>query len=142
MKTSFPKPAEKGTWYVIDVAGQRLGRIGSRIALVMRGKHRPQFVAHWPSGDHVIVLNADKVALTGNKREQKIYYRHTGFFGNRRETVLSDMMEKDAAKVVFLAVKGMLPKNAARERILKNLHVYAGSEHKHAANQPVPLPTV
>jgi large subunit ribosomal protein L13 len=85
-------------------------------------------------------LNADKVAVTGNKLEQKIYYKHTGFFGNRRETTMAEQMEKDSTKVIRAAVKGMLPKNAARERVLKNLHVYAGPEHKHAANTPVPLP--
>lgn len=140
MKTSFPKPATQPTWYVVDAAGQLLGRLSSRIAIVMRGKHRPQFVAHWQSGDHVIVLNADKVAVTGNKLEQKIYYKHTGFFGNRQETTMQEQMDKDAAKVIRAAVKGMLPKNAARERVLKNLHVYNGAEHKHAANTPVPLP--
>lgn len=140
MKTSFPKPAEKPTWYIVDAADQLLGRLSSRIAIVMRGKHRPEFVAHWATGDHVIVLNADKVAVTGNKLEQKIYYKHTGFFGNRRETTMAEQMEKDSSKVIRAAVKGMLPKNAARERVLKNLHVYAGPDHKHAANTPIPLP--
>jgi large subunit ribosomal protein L13 len=140
MKTSFPKPAAKPTWYVVDATDQLLGRLCSRIAIVMRGKHRPEFVAHWQSGDHVIVLNADKVSVTGSKMDQKIYYKHTGFFGNRRETTMRKQMEKDATKVIATAVKGMLPKNAARNRILKNLHVYAGAEHKHAAQTPVPLP--
>ncbi len=140
MKTSFPKPSANGSWYVVDAADQLLGRLCSRVAIVMRGKHRSSFVPHIPSGDHVIVLNAERIKVTGNKLEQKIYYRHTGFFGNRQEITMQKQMEKDPTKVIRSAVKGMLPKNATRERILKNLHIYAGAEHKHVAQNPVSLP--
>jgi large subunit ribosomal protein L13 len=108
--------------------------------MFLMGKHKPTYTPHLDTGDYVIVLNADKVSVTGSKMDQKIYYKHTGFFGNRRETTMRKQMEKDATKVIATAVKGMLPKNAARNRILKNLHVYAGAEHKHAAQTPVPLP--
>lgn len=140
MKTSFPKPSAEVTWYVLDAAGETLGRLSSRIAVVLRGRHRARFVPHWPTGDHVIVLNAEKVKVSGNKLEDKEYYKHTGYFGNMKSATMREILEKNPTKVLTLAVKGMLPKNASRDRILRNLHVIAGSEHKYASRKPVPFP--
>lgn len=140
MKTSFPKPAAKPTWYVVDAQDQILGRLSTRIATVLRGRHRPTFVPHWRSGDHVIVLNAEKIKVTGDKVEQKTYYRHTGYLGHLRSTTLKEVMKKDPTKALIHAVKGMLPKNLTREHVLKNLHVIVGPKHEHEAQKPVPFP--
>ncbi|MSR68003.1 50S ribosomal protein L13 [Candidatus Peribacteria bacterium] len=140
MKTSFPKPAQTPTWYIVDAENQILGRLSTKVANVLRGRHRASYVPHYPAKDHVIILNASKVKVTGDKIEQKIYYRHTGYLGHLRETTLKRMNEKDPTKALKLAIKGMLPKNATRDHTLKQLHIYAGAEHEHDANKPVPLP--
>lgn len=138
MKTSFPKSTAP-TWFLVDAGGKVLGRLATSVAKVLHGKHRAAYVPHMPSPDHVIVINAEKVVLTGRKREQKSYFRHTGYFGSLRETGVDKLLQEDPCEVMRLAVKGMLPKNATRERVLRQLHVYRGSDHKHAAQNPVPL---
>lgn len=141
MKTSFPKPSALTPWYVIDATDRVLGRLATDIAIVIRGRNTPSYVPHLPCGAHVIVLNADKVKLTGAKLDQKRYYRHTGYFGSLRETSVRRMLDEKPTEVVRLAVKGMLPKNAMRERVLtKHLHVFAGAEHTFAAQKPAPFP--
>lgn len=140
MKTSFPKPAQTPSWYVVDAADQVLGRLSTKIANVLRGRHRPSYVAHYPAKDHVIVLNADKIKFTGDKVEQKIYYRHTGYLGHLRQTTLKRMNEKNPAKALELSIRGMLPKNATRDHTMKQLHVFVGTEHTYASHKPTPLP--
>jgi large subunit ribosomal protein L13 len=139
MKTSFPKPA-KPQWYVVDASGLILGRLSTKIATVLRGRHRASYVPHWNPKDHVIVLNAAAIKLTGAKLDQKTYYRHTGYLGHLRSKSLRKVMEDNPSKAIEMAVKGMLPKNATRQHTLKQLHVYAGAEHKHEAQQPIPFP--
>ena len=139
MKTSFPKPASP-TWYIVDATDMILGRLSTKIATVLRGRHKPSFVPHWLCGDHVIVINADKFKVTGSKMTQKIYYRHTGWLGHLRSASMKEMMVKDPTKVLTLAVKGMIPKNLSRAHVLKYLHVYAGPTHEHEANKPAPFP--
>ncbi len=140
MKTSFPKPSAKPQWYIVDATDKILGRLSTTIATVLRGRHRASYVPHWPSMDHVIVINAEKIKVTGNKLEQKTYYRHTGYLGHLRQTTLKRVMEKTPERAIEMAVKGMLPKNQTRDHTLKQLHVYAGAVHEHAAQQPIPLP--
>lgn len=140
MKTSFPKPAQNPKWYVVDATDQVLGRLSTKVANVLRGRHRPSFVAHYPAKDHVIVLNASKIKFTGKKVEQKIYYRHTGYLGHLRQTTLKRMNEKDPTKALQMSVRGMLPKNATRSHTMKQLHVFAGAEHEYESQKPVSLP--
>ena len=123
-------------WYVIDVEGKVLGRAASEIAKLLRGKHKPYFTPHTDCGDNVIVINADKVRLTGNKADSKVYLRHTGYPGGQRAVAFKDMIKKNPERVVEKAVKGMLPKNKLANRILGNLRVYAGTEHPHEAQNP------
>lgn len=123
-------------WYVIDAEGKVLGRLAAEIASVLRGKKKPIFTPHVDCGDFVIVINADKVVLTGNKLNQKIHAYHTGYPGGRKEVVYAEMMEKRPEKVIELAVKGMLPKNRLGRKMIKKLKVYAGNEHPHAAQSP------
>lgn len=123
-------------WYVIDAEGKVLGRLASEIASVLRGKRKPIFTPHVDCGDFVIVINADKVVLTGDKLNQKIHAYHTGYPGGRREVVYAEMMAKRPEKVIELAVKGMLPKSRLGRQMIKKLKVYAGSEHPHAAQAP------
>lgn len=123
-------------WYVIDAEGKVLGRLASEIASVLRGKRKPIFTPHVDCGDFVIVINADKVVLTGNKLNQKIHAYHTGYPGGRKEIVYAEMMEKRPEKVIALAVKGMLPKNRLGRKMIKKLKVYTGNEHPHAAQAP------
>lgn len=139
MKTSFPKPA-KPQWFVVDASDKILGRLSVQIANVLRGRHKAQYVPHWRSLDHVIVLNAEKVKVTGNKMQDKLYYRHAGYLGHLRSKSMKDMMEKNPARIIEMAVKGMLPKNPTRPHTLKQLHVVVGSAHTHEAQQPVPFP--
>ena len=139
-KTYSPKAKEiDRKWYVVDATGQTLGRLASRIAHVLRGKHKPSFSPHLDMGDHVIVVNADKVAVTGRKEERKVYYRHTGYPGGIRTTSYREMMEKHPERVIAMAVRGMLPRNVLGRRTLKKLRVYAGPEHRHAAQKPEEL---
>ena len=128
-------------WYVVDATDQVLGRLASRVASVLRGKHRPLFTPHVDLGDFVIVVNAEKVKLTGRKREQKIYYRHTGYTGHLRSTTAGKLLAgPHPDRVVRHAVRGMLPTNSLGRKLLRKLKVYAGPEHPHAAQQPKELP--
>ncbi|WP_130651195.1 50S ribosomal protein L13 [Egicoccus halophilus] len=127
-------------WYVVDAEGQTLGRLATRVAKVLRGKHKPTFAPHMDMGDHVIVINADKVVLSGAKSEQKLYHAHSGFPGGLRSVPFATMLEKKPTDIVEKAVKGMLPKNKLGNAMGKKLKVYAGADHPHAAQQPMPLP--
>ncbi|MCI9540069.1 MAG: 50S ribosomal protein L13 [Lachnospiraceae bacterium] len=126
-------------WYVVDATGYTLGRLSSEIAKVLRGKNKPIFTPHIDTGDYVIVVNADKVKVTGKKLDQKIYYRHSDYVGGMKETTLREMLAKKPEKVVELAVKGMLPKGPLGRQMYTKLHVYAGPEHMHAAQKPEEL---
>lgn len=141
MKTSFPKPA-KAQWFIVDASDKVLGRLSADIATVLRGRHKASYVPHLMCGDHVIVVNAEKIKVTGAKREQKVYFRHTGYLGHLREASMDALMTKNPTKVIELAVKGMLPKNQSRQHIMKQLHVFAGPAHDHEAQQPVAFPTI
>ncbi len=124
-------------WYVIDAADMVVGRLASKVAAILRGKHKPTFTPHVDCGDHVIVINADKVRFTGKKLDQKMYYRHSGYPGGLKETTARRMMESKPEFVVTAAVKGMLPKGPLGRQMLKKLRVYAGAEHEHQAQKPV-----
>jgi len=140
VRTYSPKPADvQRQWYVIDATDVVLGRLASHVATLLRGKHKPIFANHVDTGDFVIVINADKVALSGNKLEQKKAYRHSGYPGGLRSVSYGELMEKRPEKAVEKAVKGMLPKNSLGRKMAKKLKVYAGSEHPHQAQQPVPF---
>ena len=123
-------------WYVVDAEGQTLGRLSSEIAKVLRGKNKPVFTPHIDTGDYVIVVNAEKIKVTGKKMDQKIYYNHSDYVGGMKETTLKEMMDKKPERVIELAVKGMLPKGPLGRTMIKKLHVYAGPEHNHAAQKP------
>ena len=127
-------------WYVVDAEGQTLGRIATRIAKVLRGKHKPTFAPHMDMGDFVIVINADKIVLSGTKSEKKVYHAHSGFPGGLRSVPFATMLDRKPTDVVEKAVKGMLPKNKIGNAMGKKLKVYAGADHPHAAQQPKPLP--
>src|SRR5690554_450995 len=123
-------------WLLIDAQGQTLGRLASEIATLLRGKHKPTFTPNVDTGDHVIVINADKVVVTGNKAQQKLYYHHTGYAGGLKSISYERLMEKKPEQIIYLAVKGMLPHNRLGRAMIKKLRVYAGAEHDHAAQQP------
>jgi len=123
-------------WYVVDAQNHTLGRLSSEVAKVLRGKHKPTFAPNMDNGDYVIIINADKIKVTGNKMDQKIYKRHSGWFGGLKETPLRVMMQKKPTEVLRHSIKGMLPKNNLGRHMYKKLKVYAGSEHTHAAQQP------
>ena len=123
-------------WYVVDATGMTLGRLASEIAKVLRGKNKAIFTPHIDTGDYVIVINAEKIAVTGKKLDQKIYYHHSDYVGGMKETTLREKLAKKPESVIELAVKGMLPKGPLGRQMLKKLHVYAGSEHKHEAQKP------
>jgi large subunit ribosomal protein L13 len=141
MKTYTVKTAELDRrWWVVDATDQPLGRLASRVAQVLRGKHKPTFQPHLPNGDFVVVVNAERVRLTGRKLEQKRYFRHTGYMGHERYTPVATMLAKHPERVIEKAVWGMLPKTTlARQRVKQMLKVYAGPAHPHAAQQPAPL---
>lgn len=140
MKTYVTKPADiERAWYVVDAEGQTLGRLASSVASILRGKHKPIYNPSVDCGDFVIVLNADKVAVTGRRLEQKKYYRHSLYIGGLKEISLRDQLQQHPERVIESAVRGMLPKNALGRKMFKKLKVYAGSEHPHAAQQPQPL---
>ncbi|MEI3433436.1 MAG: 50S ribosomal protein L13 [Blautia sp.] len=137
MQTYMANPDKiERKWYVVDAEGCTLGRLASGVASVLRGKNKPQFTPHVDTGDYVIVVNADKIKVTGKKMDQKIYYNHSDYVGGMKETTLKEMMAKKPEKVVELAVKGMLPKGPLGREMYTKLFVYAGSEHKHAAQKP------
>jgi large subunit ribosomal protein L13 len=140
MKTYNAKPGEVAReWYLVDADGQTLGRLATRIADTLRGKLKPQYTPHVDTGDFVIVVNAEKIAVTGNKLDQKRYYRHSGYPGGLRSRTLRDQLERRPTEVLRVAVKGMLPKNKLARRQLTKLKIYAGPEHPHAAQNPRPL---
>jgi large subunit ribosomal protein L13 len=137
MKTYTPKPGEvERRWYVVDAEGEVLGRLATRVAEVLRGKHKPAFTPHLDTGDYVIVLNAAKVRVTGRKFTDKMYFTHSGYMGGEKLTPFSTMIAKNPTRVIDLAVKGMLPKNNLGRLVRKKLKVYAGGEHPHVAQQP------
>ena len=137
MKTYMATPSTiERKWYVVDAADKTLGRLAAEVAKVLRGKHKPTFTPHMETGDHVIIINADKVRLTGKKLVQKVYFRHSGYLGGDKYTKAGDMLAKNPVRMVELAVRGMVPHNRLGSQIIKKLHVYAGSEHPHAAQKP------
>lgn len=137
MKTYMAKPSTiERKWYVVDATDKILGRLAAEVAKILRGKHKPTFTPHMDTGDHVIVINADKVKLTGKKLIQKEYFRHSGYPGGTTFTKAGELLEKNPARVVELAVYGMIPKTRLGNQIKKKLQVYAGAEHPHAAQQP------
>ena len=137
MKTFMANPAKiDRKWYVVDAEGQTLGRLASEVAKVLRGKNKPEFTPHIDTGDYVIVVNAEKVKVTGKKLQQKIYYNHSEYVGGMKETTLAEMMAKKPERVIELAVKGMLPKGPMGRDMIKKLHVYAGPDHAHQAQKP------
>ncbi|MEQ2487973.1 50S ribosomal protein L13 [Blautia obeum] len=140
MQTYMANPDKiERKWYVVDAEGCTLGRLASGVASVLRGKNKPQFTPHVDTGDYVIIVNADKVKVTGKKMDQKIYYHHSDYVGGMKETTLKEMMAKKPEKVIELAVKGMLPKGPLGRNMYKKLFVYAGPEHKHEAQKPETL---
>lgn len=138
MRTTYmAKPGEvERKWYIVDAEGQTLGRLSSEVASLLRGKHKPQYTPHIDTGDHVIVINAEKINLTGNKLRDKKYYRHSQYGGGLKETTAAEMLQKRPERLIELAVKGMLPKGPLGRKQAKKLHVYSGAEHKHQAQQP------
>ena len=137
MKTYMANPNKiERKWYVVDATDKTLGRLTSEIAKVLRGKNKPVYTPHIDTGDYVIVVNAEKIAVTGKKLDQKIYYNHSEYVGGMKETTLREMMDKKPEKVIELAVKGMLPKGPLGRSMIKKLHVYAGPEHDHQAQKP------
>jgi len=136
---SAKKTENPGKWYVVDASGVVLGRLASVVASRLRGKHHPLFTPHMDMGDHMVVINADKVVLTGKKLAQKRYYRHTGYIGGLKTTTAKTLLEKRPEDIVRFAVRGMLPKNRLGRALFKKLKVYAGEEHPHSAQQPEPL---
>jgi len=140
MKTFMPKADSiEKKWYVIDANGQTLGRLASEIAKILIGKNKPEFTPSVDTGDYVIVINAEKIVVTGKKETQKMYRRHKGYIGGLKEVVYKDMMAKHPDRIITQAVKGMLPKNTLGSHMLKKMKVYAGSEHNHQAQNPVVL---
>jgi len=141
MKTYSAKPKEiEQRWYLVDAEGQTLGRLATRIADTLRGKRKPVYTPHIDTGDFVVVVNAEKIAVTGKKREEKIYYRHSGYPGGLRERTFAEEIERRPTEVLRKAVKGMLPRNRLARRQLTKLKVYAGPAHPHKAQNPSPLP--
>ena len=140
MKTFMASPATiERKWYVVDAEGMTLGRLASEVAKVLRGKNKAIFTPHIDTGDYVIVVNAEKIKVTGKKMDQKIYYRHSDYVGGMKETTLKEMLAKHPERVIEFAVKGMLPKGPLGREMYKKLFVYAGPEHKHAAQKPEAL---
>jgi large subunit ribosomal protein L13 len=140
MKTQFAKPATvRGDWYVIDANGKTLGRLASQIALRLKGKHKADYSPHVDMGDHIVVLNAEKIAVTGNKLDDKMYHHHTGYLGNLKSIGLGKLLKEHPERVLQFAIKGMLPKTTLGRSMYRKLHVFAGDKHPHAAQQPKTL---
>jgi large subunit ribosomal protein L13 len=138
--TVSAKPAEvRREWYVVDADGKTLGRLASEIARRLKGKHKPIFTPHVDTGDYIIVVNAGKVRVTGNKLKDKMYYRHTGYIGNMKSISLEKQLDKHPERVIETAVRGMLPRNPLGRAMMKKLRVFGGAEHPHTAQQPTPL---
>jgi len=140
MKTFTAKPQTvRRDWFVVDATDKTLGRLATELARRLRGKHKPEYTPHVDTGDYMVVVNAGKLRVTGNKLADKMYYRHTGYIGNLKSASLGQMMEDSPERVIELAVKGMLPRNPLGRQMLSKLKVFAGPEHKHEAQQPQPL---
>ncbi|WP_071396688.1 50S ribosomal protein L13 [Bacillus tuaregi] len=138
MRTTFMANAQniERKWYVVDAAGKTLGRLSTEVASILRGKHKPTYTPHVDTGDHVIILNASKIELTGNKLQDKIYYRHSNHPGGLKQRTANEMRTNYPERMLELAIKGMLPKNTLGRQMFSKLHVYAGSEHPHQAQKP------
>jgi large subunit ribosomal protein L13 len=140
MKTFSAKPAEvRRTWYVVDATDKVLGRLATEVALRLRGKHKPEYTPHVDTGDYIVVVNAAKIAVTGKKMADKMYYSHSGYVGNLKEITLEKQLQKSPERVIEGAIKGMLPKNRLGRAMFRKLKVFAGPEHNHAAQQPQAL---
>ncbi|MCP3670136.1 MAG: 50S ribosomal protein L13 [Gammaproteobacteria bacterium] len=140
MTTVSTKPAEVcREWYLVDATDKTLGRLSSEIARRLRGKHKPEYTPHVDTGDYIVVINAEKIRVTGNKLADKMYYHHTGYIGNLKSISLGKLLEKAPEQAIEKAVKGMMPKNILGRAMFKKLRVYAGTEHGHEAQQPKPL---
>jgi len=140
MTTVSTKPAEvRRNWYLVDATGKTLGRLSSEIARRLRGKHKPEYTPHVDTGDYIVVVNAEKIRVTGNKLADKMYYHHTGYIGNMKSINLEKLLQKSPQQAIEIAVKGMMPKNSLGRAMLKKLRVFAGPEHTHQAQQPEPL---
>lgn len=140
MKTYSVKAGEiERRWFVVDAQGKVLGRLASEVARILRGKHKPIYTPHLDVGDFVVVINADQIELTGNKAEQKTYFRHSGYMGGEKHIPFRRMQDKHPERIIELAVKGMLPKTALGRNMIDKLKVYAGAEHPHQAQRPEPL---
>ncbi len=140
MKTISAKPESvQRDWFVVDAAGKTLGRMATEIATRLRGKHKPEFTPHVDTGDYIVVINCEKVAVTGKKAKDKMYYHHTGYIGNLKSISFEKLIEKSPERVIELAVKGMLPRGPLGRAMFSKLKVYAGNEHPHAAQQPKEL---
>ena len=140
MKTTFPKIEEvQRSWYIVDATGKPAGRLAAEVAKVLRGKHKPLFTPHVDVGDFVVIINAEKVILTGNKDQKKLYSHYTGYPSGLRSFTAATIREKNPTRILLSAIKGMTPKNNAGRKIFKRVKVYAGSDHPHGAQQPTPL---
>jgi len=140
MKTFVAKPAEiKRDWYVVDAENKTMGRLAAEIALRLRGKHKPEYTPHADCGDYIVVINAEKVAVTGNKRKNKLYHHHTGYIGSLKTTNFEKLNDKAPGRPLEFAIKGMLPKGPLGRAMFKKLKVYAGTDHPHTAQQPKTL---
>ena len=136
--TATPKTIKRD-WCVVDATNKTLGRLATEVASRLRGKHKPEFTPHMDTGDYIVVVNAEKIHVTGNKLADKMYHHHTGYVGNLKSINLGKQLQQHPERVIQTAVKGMLPKNALGRSIFRKLHVYAGPEHPHTAQQPIPL---
>ncbi len=140
MSTFSAKPEEvRRDWYVVDATGKTLGRLSTEIARRLRGKHKPEYTPHVDTGDYIVVVNAEKIRVTGNKLKDKLYHRHTGYIGNLKTVPLDKLLEQTPERVLQYAVKGMMPRGPLGRQMLSKLRVFAGPEHTHAAQQPIPL---
>ena len=140
MKTFSATPADiKHDWFLVDAKGKTLGRLATEIARRLRGKHKPEYTPHVDTGDYIVVVNAEKIRVTGNKMKDKMYHHHTGYIGNLKSMSLEKLMDKAPERALQLAVKGMLPRNPLGRKMLGKLRIYAGPEHEHQAQQPTPL---
>jgi large subunit ribosomal protein L13 len=140
MKTFSAKPEDvRRDWYVVDATNKTLGRLSTEIATRLKGKHKPEYTPHVDTGDYIVVVNADKIRVTGNKMKDKMYHRYTGYIGNLKSMPLEKLLQQSPERVLQNAVKGMLPRNPLGRRMLAKLRVFAGPEHKHEAQQPIPL---
>ena len=140
MKTVFAKTATiRRDWYVVDAAEKTLGRLATQLAFRLRGKHKAEYTPHADTGDYIVVINAEKVRVTGRKLTDKFYHHHTGYLGSLKTTSLQKLLDEHPERVIEFAVKGMLPKNPLGRKMFKKLHVFAGAKHPHAAQQPKPL---